>query len=574
MAKFTPLYSAKPVSLRDPLSGQFLQSGPSKTADVLEGAGVSKRRPMNEHELYVRNKISQYGGATTAGLGLAALATRGGAAGLRAAPKAAKFVAARSNRFDHAAEKVIAAKKPMRARARSLERTSNTIGTVGFGLGSISAINSSQLAGDNARRHQRLAKNFGGTMDFGLGEVQQGTHEEIAKRTSDWMNISEHERRARDSRRTRNRAKEAAGFGGSVIGGSVAAHRIFHPTTKDPGQQTMAVGRSLRGAGKQLKAANRRGVPAEMRGAMNRGAFKMVGQTAKMNPYGAAIAGGVGLMAAGGATMAGARLNEKRHDRAISAIRRQRSRQVRKSLTPISAEEVSKLGPAKVRFQGLATEDNATHRVDQNDTLEVHSKGKSLILRRPKYQVVGYNSQAMKNPGSRRLVGVTPNLKANKQGREYVHNFYQSGAKRKKYHDSSGTNWNYVRGDVKKAYDPERKRQNRVRRYGDAGFAAAGATGVAAGVQAHKAVSHGRKYAGTSQALYVKPGNFAGVRDARAALEVAQSSHGHGVAALKHGGKAAGLGIGAAGVAMGASRIRSYSNGRGRSYKPLRSIEY
>lgn len=144
----------------------------------------------------------------------------------------------------------------------------------------------------------------------------------VAKR-NDWMNISEHERRARDSRRTRNRAKEVAGWGGAAVTGSVVHRAVYAPNRPDAGVQASRFARGLKSTAKQTHYSIKNDIP---------GAGKRAGQSlkglAKVNPHGAGVVGGAALMAGGAATMVGARANEKRHDRAIS---RQRYTRVKKS---------------------------------------------------------------------------------------------------------------------------------------------------------------------------------------------------------------------------------------------------
>jgi len=62
--------------------------------------------------------------------------------------------------------------------------------------------------------------------------------------------------------------------------------------------------------------------------------------------------------------------------------------------------EIHKLGSAKVRFQDITSYSQGAHSTTRHDSEQVSTryKGKSLILRRPKYQVVAYPSDTkMKN---------------------------------------------------------------------------------------------------------------------------------------------------------------------------------
>lgn len=558
MPKLTPLYSERPKSVRDTLSGQFVLSGPTKTADVLEGAGVSKRRPMNEHELYVRNKVAQYGGASTAALGLAALGTRGAAGAMRLAPKAAKGLQATGRlgtRAEPTLTRLVAGKKPLKIRAKKLERTSNTLGTIGFGTGSITGINSSQLAGDNARRH-RMAKNYGGTMDFGLGGVQQGV--EISKK--DWQNISEHQRRARDSRRSRERAMEVAGLGGTAISSSVL-HRYYTSNKQDVGEQAVKVGRQLHSSGKQIYS--HRKLPMEARRPFNAAALKSAGTAIRSNPHGSVALGGAAVMAGGAAVAGGYRLNEKRHDVAIARQRKTRA------TTPV--------GKAAGFSRGSATffrSKTPGHWVSQQHGPKTPFNNRSLkaLTQDSSGKVVArYNHRATLNRTGKIAVGTGGSL-AVLGGAE--------AARRK----------------VKKSYDPERSRKRRVRAAGDAGFAGAGLLAAGGVAQGRKSYAAAQGYRAGKEYLGHKPEHFgstetsvsrtlastrndlhstrAALGETQKELRNARGAHKAGVTAIKHGGKAAAFGIGATGLAMGAGRIRSYSKGRGRSYQPLRTIEY
>jgi hypothetical protein len=73
--------------------------------------------------------------------------------------------------------------------------------------------------------------------------------------------------------------------------------------------------------------------------------------------------------------------------------------------------EVNKLGSPKVRFQDLTTYEQGTHHTTRHDSERVSTryKGKSLILRRPKYQVVASPSDAKIRRSS--YATATPNLR-------------------------------------------------------------------------------------------------------------------------------------------------------------------
>lgn len=108
---------------------------------------------------------------------------------------------------------------------------------------------------------------------------------------------------------------------------------------------------------------------------------------------------------------------------------------------------------------------------------------------------------------------------------------------------------------ITKAYDPERNRSNRLKRYEQATMFGAGATGAAAGQQAFRAAGAAKTYRGAKPTAY------------KGKLVALKSG-------AKHGGKAAGLGLAATGLAVGSQRIGSYRKGRGRSYSSLRTIGY
>ena len=139
----------------------------------------------------------------------------------------------------------------------------------------------------------------------------------------DWMNISEHERRARDSRRTAKRGENAAGWGGAAITGAVA-HRAGTATgAKYPGMDKQLTG--LKNAGKRAKFDYKYGRAAGFDRTVSATSGKReLFAAAKKNPHAAVAVGGAALMAGGLATSVAARGNEKRHDRAIAVQRRNR----------------------------------------------------------------------------------------------------------------------------------------------------------------------------------------------------------------------------------------------------------
>jgi len=140
-------------------------------------------------------------------------------------------------------------------------------------------------------------------------------------KSQSWMNISEHERRARDSRRTGKRGEAMAGVGGTVIGGAVA-HNIQSGMKKGSTfEQAGRAGKNLKTTAQNVPAIRRLGNSWERTAKFTGNSLKM---TAKDAPHGTAALAGGALLAGGVATRIAARSNEKRHDRAIAQLRRKR----------------------------------------------------------------------------------------------------------------------------------------------------------------------------------------------------------------------------------------------------------
>lgn len=99
---------------------------------------------------------------------------------------------------------------------------------------------------------------------------------------------------------------------------------------------------------------------------------------------------------------------------------------------------------------------------------------------------------------------------------------------------------------VKKAYDPEKKRMRRLDRYADGSNIAAGALGAGAGFAGAKTAGKLREISG-KKTVSVPKLKSAG----------------------KAGGATAALGLAAVGAAVGADRIKRYKRGNGRSYRPI-----
>lgn len=104
-----------------------------------------------------------------------------------------------------------------------------------------------------------------------------------------------------------------------------------------------------------------------------------------------------------------------------------KQQKLKKNVDPF---EIHKLGSPKVRYQeitGYTESGNKTTRHDA-DTVEAHYQGKSLILRRPKYQLVAYPGGLKKKPADH--IRYSPNFKATKPTAKKVDQAYKTKAKR------------------------------------------------------------------------------------------------------------------------------------------------
>lgn len=92
---------------------------------------------------------------------------------------------------------------------------------------------------------------------------------------------------------------------------------------------------------------------------------------------------------------------------------------------------ISKLGSPKVKYQELTayTQRGNTTTKHDADTIENHYKGKSLLLRRPKYQAVGHPSKIEGKLKHGDYVSATPNYRANKKAAVALHQAHQKKAK-------------------------------------------------------------------------------------------------------------------------------------------------
>jgi hypothetical protein len=102
-------------------------------------------------------------------------------------------------------------------------------------------------------------------------------------------------------------------------------------------------------------------------------------------------------------------------------------------------EEISKLGSPKVKMQEIdryeRRGDTTTH--IRPDTQTTYYKGKSLILRRPKYQAVVMNQSKKPRKGSEYSMRVTPNTRIDAKHAKTVHEAYQGKKKKIDYGNGS-----------------------------------------------------------------------------------------------------------------------------------------
>lgn len=152
---------------------------------------------------------------------------------------------------------------------------------------------------------------------------------------ADWMNISEHQRRSRDARRTRRRGEGVAGLGGATVVASAASAKA---AKADLGKEVHEAARTTKNHATFLYDTKIKGQKNGVIHHFDQPASSTIrnfGRNVKANPRGfAALAGGTAL-AGGVATMGAARLNEKRHDHAVAQLRKQRGmKQIAKAYDP------------------------------------------------------------------------------------------------------------------------------------------------------------------------------------------------------------------------------------------------
>lgn len=151
----------------------------------------------------------------------------------------------------------------------------------------------------------------------GAMAMAQPKRQKFGKSYSEGMNISEHERRARDSRRTYNRGKSTTGVGGAAITGSAV---LAGARGSDWGTEIHNASNLARHAAQYHVGPQRMSKPGRKL------ARRALASGLKANPAGTMALAGGAAMVGGAATMVGARANEKRHDHAVSQLRRQRAK--------------------------------------------------------------------------------------------------------------------------------------------------------------------------------------------------------------------------------------------------------
>lgn len=324
----------------------------------------------------------------------------------------------------------------------SADKATVPLSAASLGVGGVGSLNFARVQNQEANKlpklsdlkpRKRVRKSYGA--DFGLSGVSQGQgNAELIYKRKDWKNISEHQRRAADARRTRRGGSQVAALGGSAVMGAAA---MAASRGRSAGVQTKNVAQGLKLAGGQYRSGLRmvRSGHTQTGRAVQSASGRLASQVVRANPYGAAVLGGAGAMATGAGMSTAGYANEKRHNRAIARQRKAR---------------------------------------------------------------------------------------------------------------------------VSKAYDNEKKRQNRLDAYSIGLGAGAGAAGVKASSAARDSASHARKYrkhADTARS------NSGVVRNRAINLRQLQGKN-----ALKQGGKSAGLAALSGGLLVGADQVQRYKRGKGQSY--------
>lgn len=112
----------------------------------------------------------------------------------------------------------------------------------------------------------------------------------------------------------------------------------------------------------------------------------------------------------------------------------------RKRTQPVKKNDpfnIEKLGGPKVRLQSISYNDEDSKgyvRHRDPDTMVSHYKGKSLILRRPKYQVVAAPSQ---KAGKNARAEISPNFRMRKDAAKRIADAYEAKSKKVTFSDGS-----------------------------------------------------------------------------------------------------------------------------------------
>ena len=199
------------------------------------------QRVMSERERRTRNRANAYLATSSAGLGLAAAGTRGGAYAVnRAVNQAAKG--------GKIAGKVAPRGRLENVNAKGLERASTTLTTAGVGVGSVWSLNGAKLSYDASKRRPNPVTNkpkrqvSKSMIDFGLDGVEQGDSDRyleqfdvVSKSAGALVPVSkafdsERSRLNRTEKRGRatERAQKYAPMAGTLAAGGLAARGYMH----------------------------------------------------------------------------------------------------------------------------------------------------------------------------------------------------------------------------------------------------------------------------------------------------------------------------------------------------------
>jgi len=535
-------------------SGGMMDFGLS---DVRHGENISKARTLTRNE---RQKVDN---AATAGAVAAPAAGYFGSAGAKAGKAGYK-----------------------------LQRGMGTGRAASHASGARTAVSGVKDAANSGRAlttwlnhpYKTLALVGGGSLAASAGTnkyLQSKPRKAVSKK--DWMNISEHERRGRDSRRTAKRGENVAGWGGAAITGAVA-HRAGTATgAKYPDMDKQFTG--LKSAGKRAKFDYKYGRAAGFdRAASAASGKRELVTAAKKNPHAAVAVGGAALMAGGLATSVAARGNEKRHDRAIAVQRRKRvSKALPRPRNPLSFKPAQRhVSDARLRnSQSQGWRDKALHFSGRNPATSISAGGRTATT----------PTQALRNADDYQRGSSTSAVQAGNELNRLSRNYKLAGAGAAAATVTAGGG-GYALGRRKKvkkdlvfkAYNPEGKRQRRLDNTSTGLSVASGATALGAAKYGRDAV--GQKEV-TSHKWTTKPVKVKSKTNPTGPTKVVNVSAqgrpkvvqvGTGLrstnvtgykAGLKSAGKAGGLGLAAVGLAVGSDRVRGYRRGNGGSYRQL-----